>query len=48
MKKIIVIPGDGIGQEITSCAVEVLKAIDKKFNIGLEFDYRDAGGTSYS
>ncbi len=47
MKKIIVIPGDGIGQEITSCAVEVLKAVDKKFNIGLEFDYRDAGGTSY-
>ncbi len=47
MKKIIVIPGDGIGQEITSCAVEVLKAIDQKFNIGLEFDYRDAGGTSY-
>lgn len=47
MKKIIVIPGDGIGQEITACAVEVLKKVDAKFNIGLEFDYRDAGGTSY-
>ena len=47
MKKIIVIPGDGIGQEITACAVKVLEKIDAKFNIGLEFDYRDAGGTSY-
>ena len=47
MKKIIVIPGDGIGQEITKSAVEVLKKIDSKFNIGLEFETRDAGGTSY-
>lgn len=47
MKKIIVIPGDGIGQEITASAVKVLKKVDKKFNIGLQFDYRDAGGTSY-
>ena len=47
MKKIIVIPGDGIGQEITASAVKVLKKVDSKFNIGLQFDYRDAGGTSY-
>ncbi|MBR0260188.1 MAG: 3-isopropylmalate dehydrogenase [Selenomonadaceae bacterium] len=47
MKKIIVIPGDGIGQEITKSAVEVLKKIDEKFKIGLEFETRDAGGTSY-
>ena len=47
MKKIIVIPGDGIGKEITDSAVAVLKKIDEKFNIGLEFDYRDAGGASY-
>ena len=47
MKKIIVIPGDGIGQEITASAVKVLKKVDEKFNIGLQFDYRDAGGTSY-
>lgn len=47
MKKIIVIPGDGIGQEITKAAVQVLEKVDAKFNIGLEFDYRDAGGTSY-
>lgn len=47
MKKIIVIPGDGIGKEITDAAVTVLKKIDEKFKIGLEFDYRDAGGASY-
>ncbi|MBQ9496147.1 MAG: 3-isopropylmalate dehydrogenase [Selenomonadaceae bacterium] len=47
MKKIIVIPGDGIGQEITASAVEVLKKVDEKFKIGLEFETRDAGGTSY-
>ena len=47
MKKIVVIPGDGIGKEVTGSAVEVLKKIDEKFKIGLEFDYRDAGGASY-
>lgn len=47
MKKIIVIPGDGIGQEITACAVKVLEKVDQKFSIGLEFETRDAGGTSY-
>lgn len=45
--KITVIPGDGIGKEITDSAVEVLKAADKKFGLGLEFDYHDAGGTAY-
>lgn len=47
MKKIIVIPGDGIGKEVTDSAVKVLKKIDEKFKIGLEFEYRDAGGTAY-
>ncbi len=47
MKKIIVIPGDGIGKEVTASAVEVLKKIDAKFNLGLEFEERDAGGTAY-
>ncbi|MBQ7706049.1 MAG: 3-isopropylmalate dehydrogenase [Selenomonadaceae bacterium] len=47
MKKIVVIPGDGIGKEITDSAVAVLKKIDEKFKIGLEFEYHDAGGASY-
>lgn len=47
MKKIIVIGGDGIGKEVTDSAVVVLKKIDEKFKIGLEFEYRDAGGSAY-
>ena len=46
-KKIVVIPGDGIGGEITSSAVDVLKQIDEKFHIGLSYEYHDAGGTAY-
>ena len=47
MKKIIVIAGDGIGKEVTASAVEVLKKVDEKFNIGFEFEDRDAGGIAY-
>ena len=46
-KKIVVIPGDGIGKEITDSAVEVLKKADAKFGLGLSYDYYDAGGTAY-
>lgn len=45
--KITVIPGDGIGKEITDSAVDVLQAVDKKFGLDLRFDYHDAGGTAY-
>lgn len=46
-KKIVVIAGDGIGKEITDAAVLVLKKIDEKFNLALEYEYHDAGGTAY-
>ena len=46
-KKIVVIPGDGIGKEITESAVAVLKRIDEKFKLGLEFSTFQAGGTAY-
>ena len=46
-KKIVVIPGDGIGSEITTSAVEVLKKVAEKFSLDLEYDYKDAGGTAY-
>ena len=45
--KITVIPGDGIGKEITDSAVEVLKKVDEKFGLGLSYTYKDAGGTAY-
>ncbi len=47
MKKIIVIAGDGVGPEVTKSAVTVLKKIDEKFKIGLEFETRYAGGSAY-
>lgn len=46
-KKIVVIPGDGIGKEITDSAVEVLKCAAKKYNLDLSYEYHDAGGTAY-
>ena len=46
-KKITVIPGDGIGKEITDSAVAVLKKADEKYSLDLEFTWKDAGGTAY-
>ena len=45
-KKIVVLRGDGIGPEIVDAAVEVLKAVDDKFGIGMTFDYRPFGGAA--
>lgn len=46
-KKIVVIPGDGIGEEITASAVAVMKKVSGKFQLGLSFEKHDAGGTAY-
>ncbi len=46
-KKIVVIPGDGIGKEITDSAVAVMKQVADKFSLALEYEYKDAGGTAY-
>jgi isocitrate/isopropylmalate dehydrogenase len=41
--KIMVMPGDGIGPEITAATVAVLEAASRKFSLGLRFEYRDIG-----
>lgn len=46
MYKIAVIPGDGIGPEITEQAVKVLKAVGKHFNIDFSFFEASAGGAA--
>lgn len=46
-RKIVVIPGDGIGGEITGSAVAVLKKVSEKYNLNLEFETHPAGGTAY-
>jgi len=42
--KILILPGDGIGTEVTSAAVEVLRAVAKKFNHTLELSEGLLGG----
>jgi isocitrate/isopropylmalate dehydrogenase len=41
--KLVVMDGDGIGPEIVAAAVEVVKAADHRFNLGLELDPADSG-----
>jgi 3-isopropylmalate dehydrogenase len=44
--RILVLPGDGIGPEITAATVEVLRALDDRLGLGLELERRDIGLTS--
>jgi 3-isopropylmalate dehydrogenase len=44
--KLLVLPGDGIGPEIVSSAVQVLQATDQRFGLNLQFDYEDVGFVS--
>lgn len=46
-KKIVVIPGDGIGAEITKAAQAVLAKVSDKFGLALSFEEHQAGGTAY-
>ncbi len=43
IKKIAVLPGDGIGPEIIEQAVKVAKAIEPKLSCALQFDYAEIG-----
>ena len=44
--KIIVLPGDGIGPEISSVTVEVLQAASRRFQLGLDLEHDHAGHDS--
>ncbi|WP_299430101.1 3-isopropylmalate dehydrogenase [uncultured Meiothermus sp.] len=46
MPKIALLPGDGIGPEVTSAAVEVLKAADRIYGLHLEFEAFPFGGNA--
>src|SRR5699024_951015 len=46
-KKIIVLPGDGIGPEIIESAIDVLKEIANKYGHQFQFDYHEIGGAAY-
>ena len=42
-RKILVLPGDGIGPEITRVTLDVLQAADAALRLGLEFETHDIG-----
>jgi isocitrate/isopropylmalate dehydrogenase len=44
--KFLVLPGDGIGPEITAATLAVLASADRKFRLGLEYEHKDIGLTS--
>ena len=46
-KKILILPGDGIGQEVTKSAVEVLNFVTEKFNLAFSITSLEVGGTAY-
>ncbi len=45
-KRIAVLPGDGIGQEVTNGAVVVLQAIGERFKHQFQFSYGKIGGNA--
>ena len=41
--KILALPGDGIGPEITAVAVRVVERLDRRFNLGLQLETHEVG-----
>jgi len=46
-KKIAVLPGDGIGPEVTAEAVKVLERLRRDFRLGIEMETAPVGGAAY-
>ena len=46
-KNILILPGDGIGQEIVAEAVKVLDCLQKDFGLKVEMEQALVGGTAY-
>ncbi|HED39981.1 MAG TPA: 3-isopropylmalate dehydrogenase [Chromatiales bacterium] len=46
-KKILVLPGDGIGPEIVAEAVKVLESLQKNHSLAIELDHALVGGAAY-
>jgi 3-isopropylmalate dehydrogenase len=44
---ILVLPGDGIGPEITDATLGVLSAVDRRYGLGLRFTRMDIGFAAY-
>jgi len=46
LPKVLVLPGDGIGVEVTNVSLNILNIIGAKHNIDFEFDTELFGGAS--
>ena len=46
-KKILILPGDGIGPEVTSSAMEILRFIKDLYSLDLDIEIHDVGGAAY-
>ena len=46
MKKIAVLPGDGIGPEVMEQAVRVLKRTASVYGLDMEYEWADVGGAA--
>ncbi|HLS67523.1 MAG TPA: 3-isopropylmalate dehydrogenase [Pseudogracilibacillus sp.] len=46
-KRIVVLPGDGIGHEVMAATISVLEKVVDKFGHTFTFEHYDIGGTSY-
>jgi len=44
---IAVLPGDGIGEEVTEQAVRVIEKLNASMDLGLECQHEPVGGTAY-
>lgn len=45
--KLLVLPGDGIGLEITEATLSVLDAVSHRFGLGIDYEHRDIGFAAY-
>jgi 3-isopropylmalate dehydrogenase len=45
--RILTLPGDGIGEEITAATLAVLDAVDRRFGLGIEIETADIGFKAY-
>ena len=46
-KSILILPGDGIGQEVTASATKVLEFLIEKYSLDFSVTSMDVGGTAY-
>ncbi|MEM2781059.1 MAG: isocitrate/isopropylmalate family dehydrogenase, partial [Candidatus Bathyarchaeia archaeon] len=45
--KVAVIPGDGVGPELSEATLKVLEAVQEKFNLNFEYVFLEAGDACF-